>query len=503
MAKTAVFSAKTKLIPIVDWEDLIVLINEIDAWENGISSFDKVIVRYKGKDMVFDASVTTKYVKPGEVGFYEDVVKKYEIEQDVKVVVKFTQTDWAAIAALKKGITWGKLNYEETYSIMKNIAENRFTDTLVTYYSAIWFFTKTSDYELYEMAKAMAETGEMLKFDGVVADKHCMWGVPGNETTMIIIPLLASLGIKMPKTFSKAITSPAATGECVNVLMNISFNKSEIEQLVNEQNCCLVRGGGLDLAPADEKLIRVAYPLSMQSYSRTVVSIMAKKYAMGVTHLLLDIPMGPTAKVPDMKTAKWLKRKYEYVGKKLGIKVEVAITDAIQPIWGGIGATLQVREVLRVLQQHPSRPKDLEEKSLLLASKIIELVWIAKWKKALALARETLVSWKAWAKMQSIIKAQWWKNPNITSENLKLADFHRDILAPKDGTIKAIDMKLINTTTRTLGAPIDDEGGLYLRKKVGDKVKKGDVIYTMYTNEESKIDLALENLEDVEMYAIR
>jgi thymidine phosphorylase len=182
----------------------------------------------------------------------------------------------------------------------------------------------------------------------------------------------------MPKTFSKAITTPAATGECVNVLMDISFSKKEIEKLVKKNNTCLVRGGGLSLAPADEKLIKVAYPLSMQSYSRTVVSIMAKKYAMGINHSLIDIPMGPTAKVPDMKTAKILKQKYEYVGKKLGMKVHVEITKADQPIGAGIGAVLQVREVLRVLQQHELRPIDLQTKAIYLSSKIIELVGIAK-----------------------------------------------------------------------------------------------------------------------------
>jgi len=188
--------------------------------------------------------------------------------------------------------------------------------------------------------------------------------------------------------------------------MDISFSKKEIENLVKKQNTCLVRGGGLDLAPADEKLIKVAYPLSMQSYSRTVVSIMAKKYAMGITHSLIDIPMGPTAKVPDMKTAKRLKKKYEYVGKKLGMKVHVEITDAKQPIGAGIGATLQVREVLRVLQQHELRPMDLQNKAVYLASKIIELVGMAKGKKAYELAYQQLKSGAAWKKMQEIIKAQ-------------------------------------------------------------------------------------------------
>jgi thymidine phosphorylase len=210
---------------------------------------------------------------------------------DELVAVSFTQTSIESIDALKKALKGKKLHEKEILAIMRDIANNRFTDILTTYYSALGFFYPATDKEMYRMAKSMAQTGEMLHRKGIVADKHCMGGVPGNETTMIMIPLLASLGIKMPKTFSKAITTPAATGECVSVLMDISFNKKEIEDLVKKNNCCLVRGGGLDLAPADEKLIKVAYPLSMQSYSRTIVSIMAKKYAMGINHSLIDIPV--------------------------------------------------------------------------------------------------------------------------------------------------------------------------------------------------------------------
>ncbi len=157
----------------------------------------------------------------------------------------------------------------------------------------------------------------------------------------------------------------------------------------------------------------------MQSYSRTIVSIMAKKFAMGINHSLIDIPVGPTAKVPDMKIAKWLKEKYIYVGKKLGMKVHVEITPALQPIGAGVGAVLQVREVLRVLQQHAKRPLDLEKKAILLASKIIELVGIAKGKDAEKLAYGQLISGKAWAMMQKIISAQG-GDPKVKSEGLKL-----------------------------------------------------------------------------------
>ncbi len=500
-AGKAMFTAKTKIIDIHEGEDLSVLINEQDAWEEWITSMDKVSLVYDDKEFVFDVNLSSRLVQRGEVGIYEDIKEKYGMKGGQFVTVAFTKNSSESLDALKKWLSGKRLNQQEMFAIMKDISNNRFTDILTTYFSAMGFFFPSKDEDLYRMAKAMAETGEMLHFPGVVADKHCMGGVPGNETTMIMIPLLTSLGIKMPKTFSKAITTPAATGECVSVLMDISFSKKEIEDLVKKNNCCLVRGGGLDLAPADEKLIKVAYPLSMQSYSRTIVSIMAKKYAMGINHSLIDIPVWPTAKVPDMKTAKWLKRKYEYVGKKLGMKVHVEMTPALQPIWAGVWAVLQVREVLRVLQQHPKRPMDLEKKAVYLASKLIELVGMAKGKDAEKLAYGQLISGKARAMMQKIISAQH-GDPKVLSEKLELAKIKKDIVAEKTGTVKNIDMKIVNVVARTLGSPLDLQAGLYLHKKLGETVKKGEVIYTMYANDQSKIRLAKEMLDEKKMYLI-
>ncbi len=498
-----VFHAKTKLIDIQDGEDLIVVLNEQEAREYGINAMDKVSIFYKWQEIVLNVDLTNHLVKPGQIWFFEDVYKKYKIWNDHMVWISFTKNSSLSLDSLKKALQWIKLDYKEILAIMKDISTNRFTETLTTYFSSIGFFYKSTDEEMYMMAKAMAETWEMLKFKWIVADKHCMWWIPGNETTMIMIPLLSSLWIKMPKTFSKSITTPAATWECVNVLMNISFSKKEIENLVKKENCCLVRGGWLDLAPADEQLIKVAYPLSMQSYSRTVVSIMAKKYAMWINHSLVDIPIWPTAKVPDMKTANWLKKKYEYVGKRLWMKVHVEITKANQPIWAWVWPALQVREVLRVLQQHELRPIDLQNKAVYLCSKVIELIWMAKWKKAYELAYQQLKSGKAWKKMQQIIKAQWWKNPNIKSEELKLWKFKKEVKAEKDWKITAIDLHLINSTTRTLWSPIDEQAWLYLHKKIWDKVKKTDIIYVMYANEEDKIKMALDNLKWKKMYEIK
>lgn len=509
------FHAKVKRIDIQDGESMIAILNENDAWELGVNKFDKIELKHNGKTIVVDADLSHHMVERGEIGILDDVVKRFELNNGDIVNIHHTQRENLTVQAIKKKMQGKDITTEEINSIIKDISENKLTDTLITYYVASSFFNETNDEEMYLTAKAMAENGVTFKYpqDEIVADKHCIGGVPGNETTMIMIPLLASLGIKMPKNFSKAITSPAATGECVSVIMNTEFDKKGIENLIEKNNACLVWGGALDLAPADDKLIKIQYPLAMQNIAKVVSSIMAKKYAMGINHSLIDIPMGPTAKVKNMEEAQIWKEKFETVGKWLGMKMTVQITDAQEPIGAGIGATLQVREVLRVLQQHEKRPMDLEDKAVFLASKIIEIVGLAQWEEAIKLAYGQLVSGKAWEKMQEIIKVQAyddkysspyvkWLTYEVKSEEIVMAKFQKDIIAEHDGEVKNIDMKKLNMTTRALGAPHDLQGGIYLHHKMGEEVKKGDILCTLYANQEDKIQTAEEMLKKENFYIL-
>ncbi len=313
------YPAKVQRLDIKDGERLIVLLNPKQALAFGINLHNKVqLTKENGEHIVADVSLSDA-VAEGRVAVYADIPEKLNLENNELVAVSLAESSSTSYEAIRKKMRGETISYDEMFAIIKDISENKLDDTMMTYYVASSFFYPTTDEEMYQTAKAMAECGVMFKYPKgeIIADKHCIGGVPGNETTMILIPLIASLGIKIPKNFSKSITSPAATGECVNVLMNINFNKEGIENLVEKLNCCLVRGGSLDLAPADDKLIKVQYPLSMQSRAKVVSSIMAKKYAMGITHSLIDIPVGPTAKVSTMEEAKDRKKKFEYVGKKL------------------------------------------------------------------------------------------------------------------------------------------------------------------------------------------
>ena len=455
-----------QLLDVRDGERALAILNPVQAGEFGINLNDKVELRKaSGETFVVDVMISSQ-IKAGNVAVYADVLDKISLSDDEVVSVKLVQASTTSYEAIRKKMRGEEISYDEMFAIIKDISENKLDDTMMTYYVASSFFYPTTDEEMYQTAK-----------------------------TMVLIPLIASLGIKIPKNFSKSITSPAATGECVNVLMDINFDKKGIEKLVEDQNCCLVWWGALDLAPADDKLIKVQYPLSMQSRAKVVSSIMAKKYAMGVTHSLIDIPVGPTAKVTTMEEAKDWKQKFEYVGKKLWMKMSVEITKADEVIGNGVGAVMQVREVLRILQQHPQRPKDLEDKVLHLAAKIIESVGMAKGKKALEIAKYQLESGKAWEKMKSIISAQK-GNPDITSETLVLGKHTYDVIATHDGKLKSMDLHKVNAVCRRLGCPIINEAGMYLHKKTGDKIKKGEVIATLYALDETKLALGVELLNE-------
>ena len=480
-------------LPVKEGESFTVALNEQQALWFWVTPWSKITLIKENWETFTTDVVVSSQIPAWQIWVYQDVIERFPLEKWEVVTTQIAESSSIANEAIRKKMKGETISYDEMYAIIKDISEWKLSEVMMTYYVASSFFYPTTDDEMYQTAKAMAECGVMFKYPKgeIVADKHCIWWVPGNETTMIMIPILASLGIKMPKNFSKAITSPAATGECVNVLMDINFDKEWIEKLIKENNSCLVWGWGLDLAPADDKLIKVQYPLAMQSRAKVVSSIMAKKYAMWVTHSVIDIPVGPTAKVTTMEEALDWKQKFEYVGKKLWMKMTVQITPANEVIGNWVWAVLQVREVLRVLQQHAKRPLDLEAKAVFLASKIIEIVWLAKGREAEKVARKQLTSGEAWKMMQRIIKAQN-GNPDVNSEDLKLGIFTKEVLAEQDWTIKKVDLHNINHIARRLGCPAIDEAWLYLSKRLGDKVKKWDVLFTMYATAENKIDLALE-----------
>ncbi|MEK7631630.1 MAG: thymidine phosphorylase, partial [Patescibacteria group bacterium] len=281
----------------------------------------------------------------------------------------------------------------------------------------------------------------------------------------------------------------------------VTFSMAKIRLIVKQNNGSLVWGGGLALAPADDRIIKVSRPLSLEPYSKMIVSIMAKKVATGVTHLVIDMPYGPKMKIPDLATAKRLAAKFRYLGKRFKIKVRVAMIQAREPIGQGVGPALEARDVLRVLQQKEFRPRDLEEKAIKLAGMLIELIGMAGKGIGASIARDQILSGKAWKSMQGIIRSQGGK-ANLDSEDVTLGSKRMRVIARHPGRVTAVNNRAVDELARSLGAPDDKLGGIHLRKRIGDRVIAGEILYTCYARTQSRLQLAEAALKHLHVYTI-
>lgn len=396
-----------------------------------------------------------------------------------------------AINAIRKKLLGKELRYKEIYAIMDEISRKKFGDVLTTYFAASGYSKGFTNQELYYLTKAMVETGEKLYFKGIVADKHSIGGVPGTRTTPIVVAIVAAAGFKIPKSSSRAITTPDGTADDMEVLAPVELTKNQIYDVVEKTNGCVVWGGSFNLAPADDIIIQVEKPLLFESFDKVLVSIMAKKIAFGSNHVVIDIPWGKSVKVHSLKDAETLGKKFVYLARRFKIKLRPLVHRTDEPAGRGIGPVLEIRETLRVLQQTRNRPLDLEVRSLNLASNLLELCLEdadkelrEKVKKdygnAFGWATYILKSGLAFKKMKEIIKAQG-GNPNVDSEFLKVGKHKLEEKADKGGVIKEINSKNITNVAKILGAPKQKGSGIYLNKKIGDKIKKGDVIYTLFS----------------------
>lgn len=428
---------------------------------------------------------------------------KLKDNKDKKVLNKHNKH--VAIDAIKKKLLGKKLSYREVFTIMDEIANERLGPVLTAYFAAAGFTEGFSEDELFYLTKAMAETGETLHFKGVVADKHSTGGVAGTRTTMILVPIIAAAGIKIPKNSSRAITSPAGTADTMEVLSKVTFSPKEIEALVNKIGGCIVWGGHIGLAPADDIIIQIEEPLAFESFDKIIVSIMAKKVASGATHIVFDIPVGPTMKIQHFKDAELIAKKFTVLAKKLNKKIVIDINETREPAGRGVGPILECRDVLRVLEQDSNRPLALEAKALRLSGKLLDLCYEDMDKKKVgtgeAVAREILQDGRALKKMQEIIKAQR-GNSKVTSSSLKLSKHKKEYKAHKKGVISGVDNFKISAIAKILGSPDDKAAGIFLQKRIEEKVEKDDILCTLYSSDSWKLKEGYETLEHMPIYII-
>ena len=415
-----------------------------------------------------------------------------------------------AIEAIKRKLIGKRLTYKEIYSIMDQISQNKLGDVLTTYFTASGFSKGFSDDELYYLTRAMVETGEKLQFKGIVADKHSIGGMPGTRTTLIVVPIVAAAGFKIPKSSSRAITTPAGTADDMEILAPVMLSKDKIYEIIEKTNGCIVWGGSFNIAPADDVIIKIEEVLLFESFDKILISIMAKKVAFGSNHVVIDIPWGEGSKISRIADATILKRKFENLAKRFGIKIEVLIHKTDEPAGRGIGPVLETRESLLVLEQKEERALDLEARSIILAGNLLELCledcsgeqkdYVKKhYKNCFNWASSILGSGLALSKMKEIIKAQG-GNPDVESDDLKPGKYVYKIKAEKNGVLKSFDVKNLTALARVLGNPKMKRSGIYLNKKIGEKFEKNEAVVTLYSEKVYNLEEAKETLVHLPLF---
>jgi len=468
----------------------------------GFQALSKIEVRANGLRILATVNVVDDSAIVGchELGLSEDAFAQLGVEPGYKVAVAQAEPP-ESMGALFRKIAGERLGRADFRAIVRDIADHRYSKIELTAFVVACNRDELDREEVYFLSDAMVQTGQRLDWhDPQVVDKHCIGGIPGNRTSMLVVPIVAAHGMLCPKTSSRAITSPAGTADTMEVLANVELPLEQLQAIVRDHHGCLAWGGTAQLSPADDVLISVERPLSIDSAGQMVASILSKKIAAGSTHLVLDIPIGPTAKVRSMPEAQRLRRLFEYVAQRMGLSLDVVITDGRQPIGNGIGPMLEARDVMRVLENDPRAPNDLRQKALRLAGRLLECDPDVRGGDGYGIARDILDSGRALARMQAIIAAQGAKE--FDHNNPNLGALHFEICAPAAGVVAGIDNQQIARIARLAGAPKVQGAGVDLLCKLGDAVAPGQPMYRVHAGFPADLEFARQASQRASGYRI-
>ncbi len=382
-----------------------------------------------------------------------------------------------------KGI---ELRLDEYRHLCRTIMDGKYSDMVLATIIARMYYKPLSIDEIYKLVLAFVETGDTLEFPGrYIVDKHSIGGVPGNKVSLIVVPIVAATGLKIPKTSTRSITT-IGTAEKMEIFAPVDLTADEVMEVIKKANGCIVSTRKLNLAPVDDILLEVQGAIQLNPTSLMIASILAKKKAMGIKYLVLDIPQGRGTKVRTIREATILANKFLVVANQLGITLRCAITYGEQPVGHTVGVALEALEALETLEG--GRPStSLIEKSTGLAGILFELVGITE--KGQRLAKNILESGKALRKFREIVEAQG-GNPNIRKDDIPIGSYVAEIRANANGYVVQIDNQLIMEIARRAGAPQDIGAGVVIPFKGGRYVRENDVILKIYSNNEARLDKA-------------
>ncbi len=469
----------------------VVVLHSENAKKLGGKAGDRIMLINKESESkplmaILDISHSDAIVAPGEIGIFLDTFKNLEDTKDISVFLADAPNSFKYITKKIKG---KKLNSEEINSIITDAVSGHLTQIELAAFITGVSIQGMDNEEMTALTIAETKSGEIFDFGPDVYDKHSTGGVPGNKVTLIIVPIVAAAGLMIPKTSTRAITSPSGTADSMEVLAKVSFSSSELENLLKNEKAFIVWGGAINTSPADNILIEIERPLHMDPIGLMIPSILAKKACMGVKKMVLDIPVGPGTKFKTPDHGKKFALLFKEIAKNVGIEVECALTLAHQPIGHAVGPAIEAKEALILLKDYSAGPNSLIEKSTSLAGILLEMGGKAQHGEGQKMAKEILKSGKAYEKMKQIIAAQG-GNPEIKPEDIKLGPYVKEFFATKAGHITDVDNSVINRIAKAAGCPHSKSSGIEIFRKQGARIKEGDLIFKIYSETESKLKRA-------------
>jgi thymidine phosphorylase len=392
-----------------------------------------------------------------------------------------------SMSHVRRKVYGGKLGPDAFDEIVRDVASGRYSDVEIASFVTACAGANLDRAEIAALTRAMIDSGKTLRWrTRPVLDKHCVGGLPGNRTTPIVVAIVAGNGLCIPKTSSRAITSAAGTADVMEMLAPVDLDLAEMRHVVEAEGGCVVWGGSVQLSPADDLLIRVERTLDIDSDGQLVASVLSKKIAAGSTHVVIDVPVGPTAKVRTREAAEGLEGHLVAVGAGLGLEVRVVFSEGKQPVGRGIGPALEARDVVAVLQNDAAAPTDLRERALTLAGALLELAGHAASGEGVVQARTTLESGRAWSKFQAICAAQGGMREPPQARH------RRTVEADASGRVGALDNRRLARVAKLAGAPRNPAAGLELHASLDMPIERGQPLFTIHAESAGELAYALD-----------
>jgi thymidine phosphorylase len=453
----------------------------------GFESQSRIEVRLGGRSITATLNaVTQALLGEGEASLSESAWRTLGAREGDEIEIAHA-APLESLSFIRAKVYGRRLDQVGMDAIVRDIVAGRYSDLHLSAFLTACADERLDADETIALTRAMVAVGDRLHWSSpIVVDKHCVGGLPGNRTTLILVPIVAACGLTIPKTSSRAITSPAGTADTMETLAPVNLGIPAIRRVVERTGGCIVWGGAVRLSPADDVLIRVERPLDLDSEGQLVASVMSKKAAAGSTHVVIDLPVGPTAKVRSAAAAQKLIERLQIVGDAIGIHTRFVLSDGTQPVGRGIGPALEARDVLAVLRNEAGAPLDLRDRSLRLAGEILEMAGKAAAGQGHAMAADVLASGRAWTKFHEICEAQGGlREPAV-------ARHRQSIVAARAGRVAAIDNRLLSRVAKLAGAPSDPTAGVELHTPVGEFVERGQALYTVHSDAPGELAYALD-----------